>query len=121
MNQSPGYNVNLKKHAQTLRKCMTPEESHLWYDYLRTYPIQFKRQRPIAGYIADFYCPQARLVIEVDGSQHFTTDGRAYDEARTEIIERYGIKVIRFTNREIKEQFIAVCTMIDFHVKALLS
>ncbi len=113
------YNPKLKPNARNLRANMTPEERHLWYDFLREYPIQFKRQRPIARYIADFYCPQAKLVIELDGSQHFTEDGKECDALRTYIIEQFGIEVIRFTNWEINRQFDSVCAAIDERVRFL--
>ncbi len=96
---------------------MTPEEQRLWFNCLRHYPIKFYRQRPIAYYIADFYCSKAGLVIELDGSQHFSEEGKNYDDFRTEILERFGLEVIRFTNREICQQFDAVCRMIDHRVQ----
>ena len=92
---------------------MTPEEKHLWYDFLKTYPIQFNRQRVIGNYIVDFYCRRANLVIEIDGSQHYTNQGKAHDEARTEILERYGIYVLRFSNKDVNDNFEGVCYMID--------
>lgn len=116
-----GYNSKLKNSARELRKNMTPQEKHIWYNFLRTYPVKFYRQRPIAEYIADFYCSKAKLVIEIDGSQHYTSDGIEYDKARTEIINMYGVKVIRFSNYEIDHNFDYVCKKIDNTVKELLS
>ena len=64
-------NPKLKGRAQRLRKNMTPQERHLWYDFLSTYPVRFRRQRTVGPYIVDFYCAAASLVVEIDGSQHF--------------------------------------------------
>ena len=90
-----GKNITL---AKSLRKNATPEEKHLWYDFLSTYKIRFQRQKAIDNFIADFYCHKARLVIEIDGSQHYTPDGKEKDCFRTEILEGYGLTIIRFTN-----------------------
>ena len=95
---------------------MTKQERHLWYDFLNTYPVKFCRQRPIGYYIADFYCSKARLVIEIDGSQHFTPDGMEYDKLRTEIINLFDVEVIRFSNNDIDKNFDDVCQMIDLIV-----
>ena len=92
---------------------MTRQEKHLWYDFLRYYPIKIYKQRIIDDFIADFYCHQARLVIELDGSQHYTVQGKAHDEARTEILERYGLHVLRFSNKDVDDNFESVCYMID--------
>ena len=107
------YNGDLIPRARELRKEMTRHERHLWYDFLRFYPIKVYRQRTISGFIADFYCASAKLVIELDGSQHYTPDGLAYDEGRTEVFNQLGIEVIRFTNRQIDTEFDAVCAQID--------
>ena len=92
---------------------MTRQEKHLWYDFLQNYPIKIYKQRIIDDFIADFYCHQARLVIELDGLQHYTYEGRSYDEARTAVLEKYGLCVIRFSNKDIDERFMGVCDMID--------
>lgn len=107
------YNGELVPRARELRKNMTRHERHLWYDFLRRYPVKVYRQREISGYIADFYCPAAKLIIELDGSQHFTPDGLAHDAGRTAVLEQLGIMVARFTNRQIDTEFNAVCTEID--------
>ncbi len=107
------YNKNLIPFAKSLRKNATPQENHLWYDFLRRCKPRFQRQKAIDGYIADFYCHEAKLVIELDGSQHFTPEGMTYDEARTRVLNAYGLMVLRFTNREIDSEFRAVCTRID--------
>ncbi len=92
---------------------MTRQEKHLWYDYLQHYPVKVYKQRIIDNYIADFYCHKAHLIIELDGSQHYTIVGKTRDEVRTEVLERYGIKVLRFSNKEIDEKFDGVCYIID--------
>lgn len=107
----PYKNVLIPK-AKELRKNATKQENHLWYDYLRTYPVRFQRQKVISGFIADFYCHQAKLVIELDGSQHYTQDGRLYDKERSMVFARFGIQVLRFSNAEIDRQFPAVCEVI---------
>ena len=99
--------------AKILRRNMTPQERHLWYDFLRYYPVKIYKQRIIDCFIADFYCHSARLVIEIDGSQHHTNQGNARDEERTEILERYGICVLRFSNKNVDNNFEDVCNMID--------
>ena len=110
-------NYQLLPRAKELRKEMTPQERHLWYDFLRNYPVKIYKQRIIDSFIADFYCASARLVIEIDGSQHFTEEGMLRDKARTEIIERYGIHVLRFTNHEVDTQFENVCNMIMIEIE----
>ena len=80
---------------------MTKEERHLWYDFLRTYPVKFYKQRRIGNYIADFYCKEAGLIIELDGGQHYDEAGMKSDQERTAVLESYGLTVIRFTNLDI--------------------
>ena len=92
---------------------MTRQEKHLWYDYLRYYPIKIYKERIIDSFIADFYCHSARLVIEIDGSGHYTKQGRERDQERTEILEKYGICVLRFSNSDVDDNFEGVCYMID--------
>jgi len=107
------YNKTLKPKAQQLRREATPQENRLWYDFLKSYPIQFRRQKQFARYIVDFYCSSAKLVIELDGSQHYTEEGLIHDRARTAYLESLGLHVIRFSNREIEDDFEAVCVAID--------
>ncbi|MBQ7116602.1 MAG: endonuclease domain-containing protein [Clostridia bacterium] len=107
------YNKNLLPVARELRKTMTPQERHLWYDFLRKYPLKIYKQRPIGSYIADFYCSKVRLVIEIDGSQHYTDEVIKYDENRTEVIKQFGIDVLRFSNYDVDTNFEGVCTEID--------
>ena len=90
----------------------------MWYDFLSKYEVRFQRQKAIDNFIADFYCHKARLIIEIDGAQHYTEEGRQKDEFRTEILEGYDLRVIRFTNRQINTNFRGVCEYIDAAVKA---
>ena len=119
--QYTGFNRHMEKYAHRLRLRMTKQEKHIWYDFLRKYPIKIYRQRSIGRYIVDFYCSKAHLVIEIDGSQHYTKEGLAYDEKRTAALEMYKLKVIRFSNREIDEQFERVCWEIDQVIKAQIA
>ena len=114
------YNENNIKLAKNLRKNATPQENHLWYDFLSKYKIRFQRQKAIDNFIADFYCHKARLVIEIDGSQHYTEEGKEKDEFRTEILEGYDLKVIRFTNSQINTNFQGVCQYINIVVKSAI-
>ena len=115
------HNKNIVPTAKMLRKNMTKEEKHLWYDFLRTYPIRFSRQKVLGKYIADFYSAEAKLVIELDGSGHYTDEGKQYDEERTKFLEEYGLKVVRIINSEIHKNFRGVCEYIDNIVKQSLS
>ena len=115
------YDKDMTGIAQNLRHQATPEEKQLWYQFLRTYPIQFRRQKPFGRFVLDFYCAQAQLGIELDGSQHFTEDGLLYDQNRTAYLNELGSKVMRFTNREVAQEFDAVCNMIDLAVSERLS
>ncbi len=112
-----GYNSHMKERARKLRKNMTRQEKHLWYDFLKSYEPKFYRQRVIDNYIVDFYCSSAKLVIELDGSQHYTKDGLEYDGIRTDILERYDLEVVRFSNTDIDRNFDAVREAIDEKVK----
>lgn len=116
------HNSALTKRAQELRKGnrATRQEKHLWYDFLRDYPLQFHRQVIFGYYIVDFYCPDAGLVIEVDGSQHFEPEAIAYDAQRTAELEGAGCTVIRYTNEDIDRRFYSVCEEIDHRIKQLL-
>ena len=107
--------------AKTLRKNMTKEERHLWYDFLRDYPIRFLRQKVIDNYIVDFYCHTARLVIELDGSQHYSKNGLMKDKIRTEKIEKRDLIVIRIPNNYVNDNFRGVCEYIDNVVKQKLN
>jgi very-short-patch-repair endonuclease len=107
------YNPQLVSRAREMRKNPTPAEQKLWVGLLRTFNPSFLRQRPIDNFIVDFYCAQLKLVIEIDGDTHFSDDGMEYDQVRTRILEGYGLKVMRFTNIEVLENFAAVCAAIE--------
>lgn len=107
------YNAELTKVAREMRKNQTRQEAHLWYDFLKDYPEKFTRQRPIAHYVADFYCSRAKLVVELDGSHHFSMEGMTYDIARTEVMNDLGVEVIRFSNDQLDRFFDDVCAEID--------
>ena len=106
-------NPRLTRNSQTLRKGMTKEDRHLWYDFLRTYPVRFQRQKTIDGFIVDFYCYKAKLVIEIDGSQHYTDEVIIYDEKRTQVLNKYNLEVLRFSNLDVDKNFYGVCAMIE--------
>ena len=114
------YNNRLIPLAKQMRKEMTKEDHRLWYDSLRGYPVRFSRQKVLGKYIADFYCAKARLVIELDGSQHFDNANIRKDDERTAFIERYGLRVIRIPNNEVSQNFSGVCEYIDLAVKQSL-
>jgi very-short-patch-repair endonuclease len=107
--------------AKQLRREATPQENHLWYDFLRHYPVRFQRQKAIGSYIVDFYCHKAKLVIEIDGTQHFESEGQEYDAIRTMHLEQLGLHVLRVSNRQINEEFGRVCEYIDLTVQNSLS
>ncbi|MBE6957536.1 MAG: endonuclease domain-containing protein [Ruminococcaceae bacterium] len=106
-------NHSLKNNAQTLRKNMTKEESHLWYQFLCRYPLRFRRQYVIGNYIVDFYCHQAKLVVELDGSQHYSPEEMEYDQKRTDYLQTQGLHVLRFSNLDVMRRFRDVCEAID--------
>ena len=85
------HNRQLVPLAKQLRKKMTKEERHLWYDFLRSYPVRFSRQKVLGKYIADFYSAEAKLVIELDGSQHYEIGNAQKDDERTEFLKGYGL------------------------------
>ena len=103
--------------AKNLRKEMTKEERKLWFQFLRQYPTRFYRQKVLGKYIADFYCAKAKLVVELDGSQHYEELGQEKDAARTHYLEGYDLKVLRIANNQVTENFEGVCTYIDWAVK----
>ena len=113
--------TTLLRNAQTLRKNMTKEERHLWYDYLKTYPIQFKRQYAIGIFIVDFLCYRAKLIVELDGSQHCEPAAIEYDKRRTEYLQQQGYRVLRFSNLDVTRNFRGVCEAIDLAVKNRIS
>ncbi len=111
------HNTHLVPLAKTLRNNMTPEENELWYKFLRLYPVKFLRQKIIGKYVADFYCAKAKLVVELDGSQHNTPEGVKYDMIRTEFLQQFDLLVLRIPNSMIHKDFKAVCAYIDDLVK----
>ena len=107
------YSSLMKKKAQELRREMTNQENKLWYDYLKHHVVQFRRQKQFERYITDFYCSSAKLVIELDGLQHYTQAGIIHDRNRTAYLESLGLYVLRFTSREVEERFEEACAEID--------
>ena len=118
MNKSDftSYNSVLKNNSRSLRKNMTKQERKLWYNFLKDYKIRFNRQRPIVEYIVDFYCSKAKLIIEIDGGQHYYEDVKLYEYKRTQFFESLGLKIIRFSNLDIDTNFEGVCYCIDKEV-----
>ena len=115
------HNPNLVPFAKELRKNMTKEERHLWYDFLKDYPVRFSRQKVLGHYIVDFYCAKAKIVIELDGSQHYDEANLKADARRTEFLEGYRLTVLRIPNNAIKDNFRGVCECIDITVRQSLS
>ena len=111
------HNPDLTANARNLRKNMTKEERHLWYDFLRDYPVRFLRQKVIDNYIVDFYCHEARLIIELDGSQHYGPSHLLADSIRTQRLENRDLHVMRIPNNAINENFSGVCAHIDLYVR----
>ena len=103
------YNKNLVSSAQELRKNMTPEERHLWYDFLKRLPVTVNRQKNIGNYIVDFYIASARIVIEIDGVQHKMPEQHEADMKRDADLRRLGNTVLRYTNQDIRHRFNTVC------------
>ncbi len=102
-------NKSLTPNSQLLRKNMTKEERHLWYDFLKPLPYSFRRQKVIGKYIVDFYCSEKKIVIELDGAQHYYEENMERDRERDEYIDGLGLKVLRYTNLDIKMNFEGVC------------
>ncbi|MBR3516452.1 MAG: endonuclease domain-containing protein [Lachnospiraceae bacterium] len=102
-------NKTLTPYSQSLRRNMTKEERHLWYDFLKNLDVGFKRQKVVGKYILDFYCPSVRIAIELDGSQHYETEAMEKDREREEVLKQEGITVLRYTNLDIQRNFQAVC------------
>ena len=109
-------NPKLTKNARALRKNMTKEERHLWYDFLKDYPVMVHRQKTIGSYIVDFYIAEAKLVIELDGSQHYDEEGMRLDEERDAYLQGLELKVLRIPNNEVNQNFRGVCEYIDMLV-----
>lgn len=109
--EKPEYIKDLTKTAQELRKNMTKEERHLWYDFLKKLPVKFNRQKVIGNYIVDFYSSSAKLVIELDGSQHFDNDNQIKKDVERDrfLTEVFKLKILRFSNYEVNTNFNGVC------------
>ena len=111
----------IRRYSQELRRNMTREERHLWYEFLKSYPLPIHRQYSFGEYIADFYCHRAKLIIELDGSRHCEPDQAQYGRVRTAYLEKEGLRVMRISNRDVNEQFRAVCEAIDNVIRRRLS
>ncbi len=120
MVMQPKHNKQLVPLARQLRKEMTKQERHLWYDFLRTYPVRFSRQKVLGRYIADFYSAEAGPVIELDGSQQYENGTVEKDAERTAYLEGYGLTVVRIPNNEVDRNFQGVCAYVDAIIKQRL-
>ena len=107
------YNQNLKNLARNLRNNMTKEERKLWYEYLRNCKVRFLRQRPIGNYIVDFYSPKEKIVIELDGGQHYEEKAKLNDIERDNFLQSQGLTVLRYTNLDVDKNFEGVCLDIE--------
>ena len=112
------YNRKMIPRAKAMRKPMTKHEALLWYRFLRTYRPRFQRQKTIGSYIVDFYCHEAKLVVELDGAQHYEENAKGYDAVRTEFLSAAGIEVLRFPNAAVDKDFEGVCIAIERSVRA---
>jgi very-short-patch-repair endonuclease len=114
MDEFRKHNKYLTERARELRKNMTEAESKLWHLFLKKAPVRVLRQKVIGSFIVDFYCKSAGLVIEIDGSHHFFDEGQwVYDRLREDVLEGYGLRVVRFSNEEVMESFDFVCKQIE--------
>ena len=111
------HNPKLSSNARTLRKNMTKEERHLWYDFLKELPVMVHRQKVIGCYIVDFYIAEAKIVIELDGSQHYNDNDRLKDAERDMYLSSLGITVLRYSNLDVMRNFEGVCEDIWKHIK----
>ncbi|MBQ8202828.1 MAG: endonuclease domain-containing protein [Clostridia bacterium] len=114
------YNKSNIPLAKVLRKNMTPWERKLWYNFLRNYPLRFQRQKSIGNYIVDFYCAKARLVVELDGGGHYTSEQIKKDNIRAKELEKMTLTVLRVSNLDIDRNFNGACEYIDLAVKKSL-
>ena len=111
------HKKELVANAQNLRKNMTDEEKHLWYDFLKNLPVTINRQKNIGNYIVDFLISSSNLVIELDGSQHWDEENKENDKKRDEYLKKTELTVLRYSNKEINENFDGVCADILKHIK----
>ena len=109
-------NPVLTDTSQKLRTEMTPEEKHLWYDFLKNLPVTVNRQKVMGNYIADFYCASAKIIIELDGSQHYSAENKLHDKERDDFFKSLGINVLRYSNLELNNNFESVCADIMKHI-----
>ena len=125
MRRKRGNSYGAESKTQTdiaaFKKNATKEENLLWYNFLRLYKPQFRRQYVIGNYIVDFYCHRAKLVVELDGSQHCEPKKIEYDQARTAYLESQGLCVLRLSNLDVLQKFGNVCEYIDRSVKSRIS
>ncbi len=110
------HNPALVENSRKLRREATDEENTLWYRFLRELPVRFWRQKIIGDYIVDFCCPKKRLVIELDGAQHYEDEAQREDRKRDGELNRLGYTVLRYSNHEIHRNFEAVCQDIWSHI-----
>ena len=113
---NPYHNLKLDHIAKTLRRNMTKEERHLWYDFLKELPVMVHRQKVIGTYIVDFYIAKGKLVIELDGSQHYELEGKKTDEVRDAYLQSMGLRILRYSNADVNCRFDAVCQDIRNHL-----
>ena len=121
MNSSHHYSPHLWQFAKSMRKNMTREERHLWFDFLRRYPLRIRRQVILGNYIVDFCCEKAQLIIEIDGSQHYTPEEKEKDRKRTNDLKDLGYKVIRISNREVMTNFDGITQYIHQEIQKRLA
>ena len=114
----PKHNAQLVPLAKQLRRHMTKEERRLWYGFLRRCPVRFSRQKVLGKYIVDFYCDRAKLIIELDGSQHFEATGIAQDQQRDLTLSDSGYSILRYANSDVNRNFHGVCEDILAHLPA---
>jgi len=117
---NPFHNPKLTANAKNLRKNMTKEERHLWYDFLKGLPLTVHRQKVIGQYIVDFYIADAKFVIELDGSQHYESGGMTKDAARDDYLRSQGMTILRYANSAVNMNFRGVCQDIWNHLSAFL-
>ena len=109
-------NSSLTPNARNLRKNMTKEERHLWYDFLRNLPVRVHRQKVIGRYIVDFYIAEVKLAIELDGSQHYEEFASRKDAQRDAYLQDLGISVARYSNADVNQRFREVCQDICYRL-----
>jgi len=112
------HNRKLLPNARNLRRNMTKEERHLWYDFFKDLPVMVHRQKVIGNYIVDFYIAEKKLVIELDGSQHYGPEGKQSDQIRDDFLASLGLTVLRYSNADVNLHFDSVCQDIWIRLKA---